>query len=448
MARRSYKELVNDKAIAEGKRDELRAEGLELLGIAAEARTPQQVARLAAIDAEQADLAREIAQTSRELAPILADHDATIRESRGWQEAHGAPARPSGRTYAAMFGRAARGLDGWRSADEFLSVVQHGRSDDRLRWMTDSGLHAAARIGSGGDGGFSVPTELVAQWLDASLEGEIVRPRAQVWPMASETRKVPAWRHTDASGGALFGGFSGNWVAEATEITPHVPQMRLLSLTARKLALLTEVSNELAADGVSYEDQLSTAMIKSLGWFLDSACLRGTGAGQPLGVFHAPATIEVAPEGGQSADTIVYANLAKMFARLHPASIPNSVWVANPTTIPQLLALTITVGDGGSHIPVMTGTDGAFSILTRPVIFSEKASALGDRGDISLCDFSQYAIGIRKDMSLDKSAHVGFTRDTSHYRGLIRVDGQPTWEAPYTPAHGATLSPFVVLGAR
>ena len=48
-------------------------------------------------------------------------------------------------------------------------------------------------------------------------------------------------------------------------------------------------------------------------------------------------------------------------------------------------------------------------------------------------------------MSIDRSQHVGFTRDTVYYRGLLRADGRPTWPSVYTPANGSTLSPFVVF---
>ena len=51
-------------------------------------------------------------------------------------------------------------------------------------------------------------------------------------------------------------------------------------------------------------------------------------------------------------------------------------------------------------------------------------------------------------MTLDKSMHPGFTRDTSHYRGILRADGQPKWNAVRTPKVGDTVSPFVVTATR
>jgi HK97 family phage major capsid protein len=189
-------------------------------------------------------------------------------------------------------------------------------------------------------------------------------------------------------------------------------------------------------------------MIAGLSWGMDLAFLRGDGAGQPLGVMNASCLITVAKEAGQLADTLVFQNLTKMFARLHPACVKNSVWVASPTTIPELTTMGVTVGVGGSLVPVMSQSNGEFTILTRPVIFSEKMATLGDVGDILLADFSQYAVGLRKEVSIDKSQHVGFSSDVSTYRGIVRCDGMPLWASVYTPYTGATLSPFVTLAAR
>ena len=57
-------------------------------------------------------------------------------------------------------------------------------------------------------------------------------------------------------------------------------------------------------------------------------------------------------------------------------------------------------------------------------------------------------VGLRKEVSIDRSQHVGFTRDTVYYRGFLRADGRPTWPEAVTPKNGgSTLSPFVTLAA-
>jgi Phage capsid family len=101
--------------------------------------------------------------------------------------------------------------------------------------------------------------------------------------------------------------------------------------------------------------------------------------------------------------------------------------------------LSVAVGTGGSAIRVMAEPDGSFRILTRPVVFSEKVKPLGTLRDIGLFDFSQYAVGLRQDATLDKLQHVGFTRNVVTFRLQLRVDGQTVVNAPYTPPNsGAT----------
>jgi len=152
----------------------------------------------------------------------------------------------------------------------------------------------------------------------------------------------------------------------------------------------------------------------------------------------------------------LYANLVKMLSRLHPACYGNSVWVCSPTTIPELLQLTIRVQNaggtdfvGGSHVQVLSQDGkGNYTMLGRPALFTEKLPSLGTAGDVLLADFSQYSIGLRKDVSVEKSSHLGFLSDTSYYRCLMRADGQGRWSKPMTPKSGDSLSWCVVLAGR
>jgi HK97 family phage major capsid protein len=72
-----------------------------------------------------------------------------------------------------------------------------------------------------------------------------------------------------------------------------------------------------------------------------------------------------------------------------------------------------------------------------------------DVGDLMLADFSQYVLGIRREVTVERSNAPGWTEDASDWRAIIRFDGQGKWNAPFTPAKGAdSLSPFVTLAAR
>lgn len=347
---------------------------------------------------------------------------------------------PNGKKdYKAMFGSEGYA---WPDKDSnFFSAVFSGRHHPGL-------IKNAMTEGVPSSGGFLVPSEQAARIHAVSLESEIVQPRSYVQPMNSNEMKIPAMVIGD-HGTALFGGFTASYVAEAGTISEADPKARGMTLTAKKLTGLIRFSSELNADTPGGMNQIETLCGKGLGWYRDRAFLKGTGAGQPLGILNADCTIAVDKETGQAADTIVFENLTNMMARMFAGSFSNSVWVAHQTTIPQLLTLSLAIGTGGDRIPVMTESNGQFYILTRPVIFTEKTEPIGDKGDIMLADFSQYVVGLRSGMTFDTSIHVHFQTDELLSRIIERHDGQPLWDEALTLEDGSTtVSPFVVLEAR
>jgi HK97 family phage major capsid protein len=405
----------------------------------------ENTAMLDRAEAEQRGLSPD---ETRQFDLSLARIEDLGREIDAWEAQHGSGDQPYERhrtgpgapaRWAHLFGADAAGdRQGFRDRADFLASVHSGLYRPEMLAVMNGATPSA--------GGFLIPPQFAAEMLDASLEDEIVRPLCRVEPMTGDSKTIAGITHTSGASGP-YGGVGG-WVAEGSEITAEDLPLRAMTLHAYAVKCLTQVTNEAVADAADLDRQLSAALTKAAGWHLDRAFLRGTGAGQPQGILNAACTITVAKETNQQSGTLVYSNLAKMLARLWPGGFKNAVWVANPTTIPQLLELSVPVGTAGSHVPVVQESGGEYRILTRPVKFTEKAPALGALGDIMLCDFSQYVVGLRADVRLEKSMHAGFTSDTSHYRVVLRADGQPLWDAAYTPNAGDTLSPFVMLEAR
>ena len=350
---------------------------------------------------------------------------------------------PQGRSFAELFGggRDAHLDDGgFANVNEFLEAVYR---NDATRLQA-----AAFGEGVGSEGGFSVPTQFAGWLMDGSLEGEVVRPRASVFAMSNATRVVPAWDTADRSAG-LYGGVVPVWLGENKPGTAQVGKLRQLTLEVKKLILYSAISSELLSDGLDFEAQLGTALTTSIGYALDAKFFGGTGAGVPLGILNAPCTITVDPEGAQAGDSIVTENLANMVGRLLPSSYSRAVWVCSPSCVPQLMQLVLVVGAGGTAVPAVTQIGGALSLYGRPIIVSEKMAPVGDVGDIGLFDFSAYLIGLRREVSIDRSTGPGWLNDQVSFRCSVRVDGQPALDKPVTPAGGGdTLSPFVILDAR
>jgi HK97 family phage major capsid protein len=347
------------------------------------------------------------------------------KENRSIIEIVGGPA--TNRTWAGMFNQGRK-----------LEI-----NEDEIRAFRASMVESVPS-----SGGLSVPEPSAAQWLDDSIESEIIRPMATVWPMESASRKVPGWDAANQAGGILFGGFAMEFIAEEGPGTKQTGKLRMIQLTANKGGIFVDMSNELLEDGLGMEAQLDRAMKTSIGYGMDNYFINGSGAGQPLGIRNDNAKISIAKETGQRADTILYENLCKMFARMYPAGRQRAIWLANDTAIVSLLGLTITVGTGGAFIPAMTESNGQFEILGRPVVFTSHMPKVGDADDIMFVDPSQYAIGIRREMKLEKSNIPGWTNDLMSYRALLRFDAQGTWNTAITPKNGDSLSWCVGLAER
>ncbi|HSR54850.1 MAG TPA: phage major capsid protein, partial [Alphaproteobacteria bacterium] len=332
---------------------------------------------------------------------------------------------------------------------EYASAVrmafQNQRYDPRLsietRDMTGS---------TDSSGGFLIPTEYASAILDTSLESEIVRPRATVWPMKTRERKVPAISSTSHAAGALFGGVSFAWTAEGATISSSDAKLESINLRAHKFAALTKATDELIEDGLSDGELIERIFLAALPFELDSAFLHGDGAGKPQGIFQSDALVTVAAEAGQAANSIQFENCLSMMSRIHPRAFQNSVWVATQTSIRDLMSLSLPLGTAGERIPILKETDGGeFNLLTRPLIFSEKLKEIGTKGDILLADFSAYAIGMVADARMDMSPFVDFEADKIAFRFKSRLDGQPVESQPLTPREGSTTtSSFVTLAER
>lgn len=297
-------------------------------------------------------------------------------------------------------------------------------------------------------GGYLLPTETAAAIHSVALENEIVQPLALVQPMSSNELNLPATTIGSHSSN-LYGGFSAAYVDESGTIAEHSPSFRQLLLKTKKLVGMLEFSNELIQDVPGAEDQIIQICGKGLAWFRDMYFLKGTGAGQPLGVLNSPCLITVTAESGQDSSSLMYENFCHLMGSMFSGSFGNSVWVIHQSCIPELLKLSISIGTGGVFVPVMSNVNGQFTILTRPVIFTEKTFPLGTKGDVLLADFSQLVIGLRGEMRIDLSPHIAFSSDMLYARLVERHDSQPLWDKALTLEDGVTkVSPFCVLASR
>jgi len=337
---------------------------------------------------------------------------------------------------------------------DFLGSVRNYRMnrtlDERLTYIPGTKTAGHMEIGDDAQGGFLVPEIYRAELYEIALEQSIVRPRATVLPMTTDSLKIP-YVNDASHASSVYGGVVAYWTAEAANKTPTKPTFGQMELTPYKLAGLTYTSNELLADSaIALEPLIRRMFGTAWGYYEDDAFLQGTGNGQPLGVFHCGCLKSV---GRHTANRVYAEDIAEMYQSMLPSSYPNSVWVIHPTLIAELLELgSGNAADASGKIliwqPNFKDGIGAWTILGRPVIISEKLQALGTAGDILFADFKYYLIGDRQPITIDASTHVAFISDETAWRFVIRVAGQCWPQSVITSRRGAhTFSPFVQLSA-
>jgi capsid protein len=104
---------------------------------------------------------------------------------------------------------------------------------------------------------------------------------------------------------------------------------------------------------------------------------------------------------------------------------------------------------GGSATPIFIPNDkNGGTLIGRPVTFTEKLKPAGSAGDAAFICFDQYAIGMRRELNLQKSLEAGFLNDSIWWRLTVRTDGQSTWSKTLTEVNGNVVGPFVTLAAR
>jgi len=338
---------------------------------------------------------------------------------------------------------------------DFLNSVRNFRMnrtlDERLSYVPGTGVKTAGHmeIGDDAQGGFLVPEVYRMELQEIALENAVVRPRATVLPMTTDSLKIPYVNDTTHAS-SVYGGVIAYWTAEAKEKTATKPTFGQLELTPHKLAGLTYTSNELLADSAIALEPLITRQFGSAwGYFEDDAFLMGSGAGQPLGVFNCGCLKSVLRN---ASNRIHYEDLAEMYQSMLPPSIPYAVWVIHPTVIAELIELGSGNAADASGKVLIWQPDAklgpTWTIFGRPVIISEKLNALGTAGDILFADFRYYLIGDRQSITIDASTHVAFTTDETAWRFVLRVAGQCWPQTTITSRRGAhTMTPFVQLSA-
>lgn len=310
-----------------------------------------------------------------------------------------------------------------------------------------------ASEGTNADGGYAVIPEWASEIWDKTRSKFNLMERTSKYTVSGQTMNFPTINESSRADGSRFGGLQSYYIGEGNTFTGSKLGMGQISLTLNKLGVFCYLTNELINDNAfNLTTYLQDKVAQELLFKTNDGLINGSGSSQPTGILNAAALVSIAKESGQSAATIVYPNLVKMWGQLYFASRPNAVWLVNQQVWQQLLQMTF---------PNSSGTYPAFGGLTfdahqefplnifgRPVIELENCSQLGNQGDIILADMSQYNV-IDKPLEVAVSTEYHFNQYETVYRFVYRWDAKSPWASALTPYKGSlTLSPFVVIDNR
>ena len=302
------------------------------------------------------------------------------------------------------------------------------------------------------DGGFAVQKDFIAGIKERMHNEGQIFSRVNRTPIGANANglKFNVIKENSRADGSRGGGVRAYWTDEAAALTASKTTLRQVELQLEKLTALMYLTGELQQDATALSARANRDFGRELLFKTEDAYWEGDGAGKPLGIVGHAGTVVVAKEAAQAASTVVSANIVKMWARMRNRS--NSVWMYNQEIEPQLLQMTQAVGTGGTVTYMPPGGLSASpyaTLMGRPMIPVEYASALGTAGDIVLCDWDAYESIDKGGPKYDSSIHVRFLFDEEVFRAIYRVDGQPLYNSALTPFKGsATTAHFVTLATR
>lgn len=338
-----------------------------------------------------------------------------------------------------------------RSAKSRLEQSQKRYATHMEKLAEKEGRAAATggfTVGVPTDGGFFLQGETVTELMTNGFNNSAILPLAAKRTLtATQFIEIFGIDEKSRATGSRGGGIRVYTNKELGEFTASKTEFSKIRVEPKKLTGLFYASGEWMRNVTFLGQEIRQLFGEEFAFKCQDLCIRGSGAGEALGILNAGCLVTVAKETGQKADTINTTNLSKMWARFNGKA---PVWFINRDCGPELDQLSIVAGTGALEPRFVTyDAQGIMRIKGAPVIPIEQCETVGTVGDIILADWGQYVCADQGDVNEAMSIHVNFIYDQETFRFIYYFDGQPRWAQAVTPFKGSNkVSPFIVLAER
>ncbi|MFA6100438.1 MAG: phage major capsid protein [Patescibacteria group bacterium] len=305
-----------------------------------------------------------------------------------------------------------------------------------------------ATIGVPTDGGLFLQGETVVDLMTNGFNNSEILPRtAKRTLTATQFVEIFGIDETSRKTGSRGGGIRVYTNKELGEYTASKTQFSKVRIEPKKLTGLFIASEEWVKNVTFLGQEVRGMFGEEFAFKCQDLLVRGSGAGEGLGILNSGCLVTVAKEPNQAAKTILTKNLSKMWSRNNGK---NPVWFINRDCGPELDNLSITAGTGALEPRFVTyDAQGIMRIKGAPVVTIEQCETVGTVGDIILADWSQVVTADQGNIEEAMSIHVEFIYGQNMYRFSYYFDCQPRWTSPITPYKGSnTVSPITVLASR
>jgi HK97 family phage major capsid protein len=279
-------------------------------------------------------------------------------------------------------------------------------------------------VGGSGAGASFTPSEFTAYFFDL-LEAQSIGLRSgfNVVRTERDSLVVP---HVLADPSAA-------WVAEAGTITPSDPNYESLTATPRKLAALTQLSNEIIGDSnPKILDVAGTQMIRSLALKLDLGFFEGSGTAPEIRGLRNVVGIQTVSMGTNGAAPTNLDPFADALGLLETFNSTGSAVVMHPRTWQQLIKLKEQTT--GNNKPLLQESAGSGaqgiqrSIYGLPVFLSSQVSITETQGTSTnassayVYEASEIVAVVRDETRVELDSSRLFDKDMSEVRAVMRAD--------------------------